>query len=164
VKLRLCFNAILLLAVILCLATVGLRVFEQLQFQLTDPRGGDSMWPMTFMGFAVLASVLSPFAGCSVLFNHDRMALLRGSAITAIVFLLGMWVYSSVLLLRDYESLTGPSRYSYPTISISRVFGNMIGFDGGPFMAVSLVLFAVAAIVGRGPVSLLADRLRKRGK
>ena len=162
--LRLLFNAILLIAAVLCLAPVSLRVFEQLQFQLTDPRGGDSMWPMTFMGFAVLASALAPFAACSALFNHGRITLLRASAVTAIIFLLSTWVYSSVLLLREYESFTGPSRYSYPTISLSRVFGNMIGFDGGPFMAVSIILFSVAAIAGRGPVSLLADRFRKPGQ
>jgi len=161
-NLRFLFNVLLVVAVVLCLATVGSRVYEQLHFQLTDPRGGDSMWPMTFTGFAILGSVFSPLAACSVFFNHSRRTLLRTTAIAAILLLLSVWVYSSVLFQREYESFTGPSQYSYPAFSVSDVFDHMVGFDGGLFMAVSLALFSVAAITGRGPVSLLADWFNKR--
>ena len=157
-----CFNLLLAIAALLCILTVGARVYEQLHFQLHDPRGGDSMWPMTFQGLLVLAAVLSPLAACSVLFNHSHKTLVRATAIVTIVAFLGAWVYGAVLLLRDYDSFTGPSDFSYPAISGSQVVQNMAGFDGGPFMFMAMVLLSVAAITGRGPVSVDGSWFRKK--
>jgi hypothetical protein len=157
-----CFNLLLAIAAILCVLTVGVRVYEQLIFQLNDPRGGDSMWPMTFQGFLVLASVLSPLAACSVLFNHSHKGLLRATAIVTIIAFLVSWIYGAALLLRQYDSFTGPSDFSYPAISGSQILDNMAGFDGGPFMFMAIVLLSVAAITGRGPVSVVGNWFQKK--
>jgi len=163
-QLLVCLNALLAIVALVALVAVGPRVYGQLHFQLNDPRGGDSMWPMTFQGILIIASILAPLAACSVLFNHSSTRFLRLTSAITIVLLVASWIYSAVLLQRDYRSFTGPSDLTYPPVSEMQILDRMAGFDGLPFMLTAIAFLSVAVVTGRGPVSLFGQFAQKRKK
>ena len=156
------FNGFLLLVAAIVLATVGVKVYRQLHYQMTDPHGGDSMWPVTFLGLAVLASALAAIAAFSILFNHSHTKLLRVSAAVSVVTLLAMWLYSSILLHRTYDSFTGPSEYSYTELTAGSVLERMALFEGRFFLGIATAMLSVCMVVGRGPIVIISDRLNRR--
>jgi len=154
-------NVFLAVVAMLGLMSIVPRVYQQARFQVTDPRGGDAMWPMTFQGFVFIAAFVAFLAAFSFLFNHRAGRILRLTSSAAVGCLLGSWLYSGVLFQRDYVSSFGPSDFSYPPLAQMTVFVDMFRFDGLAFLLIAIGMLSVPIVTGRGPVSLAVDFVKR---
>jgi hypothetical protein len=135
-------------------------VMEQFHGQFFTRYGGWDMTPATYGGFAYLLALVCMACSLSILVNRQLGLVGRLVCASAAILLTMSWIAYGLLWAYSPKPRLPGLDLPYRQRGILE---KMLDFDGLHFLAVALVFFVVAAVVGTGPFSLLGQRIF-RGK